>query len=144
MRQFTGSSSVMAFTNAFHRRSLGSLAVSGSASTRELGGVARHDIIRVPYDGYPSRAFDSASYIDYVMGDPGSGIKSPPQSFWRRSRQKAGMNTESAAWLTEIQHICRKHGALLSSTTFKLPDERAISYLSSQKSNLTLCAFRNP
>ncbi|WP_407169150.1 diaminobutyrate--2-oxoglutarate transaminase [Bradyrhizobium sp. ORS 111] len=112
-RKYTGRSSVMAFTNAFHGMSLGSLAVSGSASTRELGGVARHDVIRVPYDGYPNRAFDSASYINYVLGDPGSGIEKPAAIILETIQAEGGMNTASAAWLTEIQRICRKHGVVL-------------------------------
>ncbi|MGY4183132.1 diaminobutyrate-2-oxoglutarate transaminase [Bradyrhizobium sp. USDA 4518] len=112
-RKFTGRSSVMAFTNAFHGMSLGSLAVSGSASTRELGGVARHDVIRIPYDGYQNQAFDSASYIDYVLGDPGSGVEAPAAIILETIQAEGGMNTASAAWLTEIQRICRKHGVVL-------------------------------
>ncbi|RUV87098.1 diaminobutyrate--2-oxoglutarate transaminase [Mesorhizobium sp. M1A.F.Ca.IN.020.06.1.1] len=109
-RKYTGRSSVMAFTNAFHGMSLGSLAVSGSASTRELGGVARHDVIRVPYEGYPSQAFDSASYIDSVLSDPGSGIEKPAAIILETIQAEGGMNAASAAWLTEIQRICRTHG----------------------------------
>ncbi len=111
-RKYTGRSSVMAFTNAFHGMSLGSLAVSGSASTRELGGVARHDVIRIPYDGYPSQAFDSASYIDCLLGDPGSGIEKPAAIILETIQAEGGMNAASAAWLTEIQRICRKHGVV--------------------------------
>lgn len=109
-RKYTGRSSVMAFTNAFHGMSLGSLAVSGSASTRELGGVARHDVIRVPYDGYPSQAFDSACYIDSVLSDPGSGIEKPAAIILETIQAEGGMNAASAAWLMEIQRICRTHG----------------------------------
>lgn len=112
-RKYTGRSSVMAFTNAFHGMSLGSLAASGSASTRKLGGVARHDVIRVPYDGYPDRAFDSAGYIDYVLSDPGSGIEKPAAIILETIQAEGGMNTASAAWLTEIQRICRTHGVVL-------------------------------
>ncbi|KRR29606.1 diaminobutyrate--2-oxoglutarate transaminase [Bradyrhizobium retamae] len=112
-RKYTGRSSVMAFTNAFHGMSLGSLAVSGSASTRDLGGVARHDVIRVPYDSYPNRAFDSAGYIDYLLGDPGSGVEKPAAIILETIQAEGGMNTASAAWLREIQRICRKYGVVL-------------------------------
>ncbi|MCK1412385.1 diaminobutyrate--2-oxoglutarate transaminase [Bradyrhizobium sp. CW4] len=109
-RKYTGRSSVMAFTNAFHGMSLGSLAVSGSASTRELGGVARHDVIRVPYDSYAEGAVDSASYIDYILGDLGSGIERPAAIILETIQAEGGMNTASASWLTEIQRICRNYG----------------------------------
>ncbi|MES0168088.1 diaminobutyrate--2-oxoglutarate transaminase [Mesorhizobium sp. M0027] len=112
-RKYTGRPSVMAFSNAFHGMSLGSLAVSGSASTRDLGGVARHDVIRVPYDGYPNQDFDSAGYIDFVLGDPGSGIEKPAAIILETIQAEGGMNAASAAWLTEIQRICRKHGVVL-------------------------------
>ncbi|MFD2052036.1 diaminobutyrate--2-oxoglutarate transaminase [Mesorhizobium calcicola] len=111
-RKYTGRSSVMAFTNAFHGMSLGSLSVSGSASTRELGGVARHDVVRIPYHGYPDEAFDSASYIDWVLDDPGSGIEKPAAIILETIQAEGGMNAASAAWLTEIQRICRKHGVV--------------------------------
>ncbi|WP_373414971.1 diaminobutyrate--2-oxoglutarate transaminase [Ensifer aridi] len=112
-RKYTGRSSVMAFTNAFHGMSLGSLAVSGSASTRELGGVARHDVIRVPYDSYPNQTFDSAGYIESVLGDPGSGVEKPAAIILETIQAEGGMNTASAAWLSEIQRICREHGVVL-------------------------------
>ncbi|MES0033090.1 diaminobutyrate--2-oxoglutarate transaminase [Mesorhizobium sp. M0040] len=112
-RKYTGRSNVMAFTNAFHGMSLGSLAVSGAESTRELGGVARHDVIRVPYDSYPNQTFDSANYIDCVLGDPGSGIEKPAAIILETIQAEGGLNTASAAWLTEIQRICRTHGVLL-------------------------------
>ncbi|MCP1838682.1 diaminobutyrate-2-oxoglutarate transaminase [Bradyrhizobium sp. USDA 4524] len=112
-RKYTGRSGVMAFTNAFHGMSLGSLAVSGSASTRDLGGVARHDVIRVPYEGYPDRSFDSASYIDYVLGDQGSGIEKPAAIILETIQAEGGMNSASAAWLIEMQRICRKHDVVL-------------------------------
>lgn len=112
-RKYTGRSSVMAFTNAFHGMSLGSLAVSGSASTRNLGGVSRQDVIRVPYEDYPNRAFDSASYIDHVLGDPGSGVEKPAAIILETIQAEGGMNTASPAWLAAIQRICRKHGVVL-------------------------------
>ncbi|WP_035995452.1 diaminobutyrate--2-oxoglutarate transaminase [Bradyrhizobium sp. WSM1253] len=112
-RKYTGRSTVMAFTNAFHGMSLGSLAVSGSASTRNLGGVARQDVIRVPYENYPNPAFDSASYIDYLLEDPGSGIEKPAAIILETIQAEGGMNTASPAWLAEIQRICRKHSVVL-------------------------------
>lgn len=112
-RKYTGRSSVMAFSNAFHGMSLGSLAVSGSASTRDLGGVPRHDVSRVPYDGYPNDVFDSATYIDHVLGDPGSGIEKPAAIILETIQAEGGMNSASAAWLAEIQRICRKHAVVL-------------------------------
>ncbi|MCK1554476.1 diaminobutyrate--2-oxoglutarate transaminase [Bradyrhizobium sp. 177] len=112
-RKHAGRSSVMAFSNAFHGMSLGSLAVSGSASTRALGGVARHDVIRVPYEGYPNDAFDSAGYIDHLLGDPGSGIEKPAAIILETIQAEGGMNAATAAWLREIQRICRKHGVIL-------------------------------
>lgn len=112
-RKYTGRSSVMAFTNSYHGMSLGSLAVSGSASTRQLGGVARHDVIRVPYENYPNQTFDSASYIDHVLGDPGSGIEKPAAIILEPIQAEGGMNTASAPWLAEIQRICRKHDVVL-------------------------------
>ncbi|TCN19794.1 diaminobutyrate--2-oxoglutarate transaminase [Sinorhizobium americanum] len=112
-RKYTGRSSVMAFTNAFHGMSLGSLAVSGSASTREIGGVARHDVVRVPFDSYPNQTFDSAGYIDFVLGDPGSGTEKPAAIILETIQAEGGMNTASASWLSEIQRICRKHDVVL-------------------------------
>ncbi|TIP77300.1 MAG: aminotransferase class III-fold pyridoxal phosphate-dependent enzyme, partial [Mesorhizobium sp.] len=84
--------------NSYHGMSLGSLAVSGSASTRQLGGVARHDVVRVPYENYPNQTFDSASYIDHVLGDPGSGIEKPAAIILEPIQAEGGMNTASAPW----------------------------------------------
>lgn len=128
-RKYTGRSTIMAFTNAFHEMSLGSLAVSGSASTRKLGGVARHDVVRVPHAGYPNEALDSANYIDHVLGDPGTGIEKPAAIIVETIQAEGGVNTASAAWLTEIEGICRKHGVLLIIDAFG--QERGAQVISS-------------
>ena len=49
-RNVTDRQSILAFTNAFHGVTLGSLAVTGSQFYRKAAGVPLNNVFRIPYD----------------------------------------------------------------------------------------------
>src|SRR5215813_669207 len=64
-RKVTGRHTVVAFTGAFHGVSLGSLAATASARKRHAAGVALHDVIRLPYQGFVGgKVEDDARYVE--------------------------------------------------------------------------------
>ncbi|WP_350335404.1 diaminobutyrate--2-oxoglutarate transaminase [Coralliovum pocilloporae] len=112
-RKVTGRSSVFAFSNAFHGMSLGSLSVSGSASTSKLGGVARHDVVRVPYDSFPNESVNSLEYINALLSNEGSGVEKPAAIILETIQAEGGMFAASKDWLRGIRKICDDHNILL-------------------------------
>jgi diaminobutyrate-2-oxoglutarate transaminase len=112
-RKATGRQTVFAFTNSFHGMSLGSLSVSGSESTRSSGGVSRHDVIRIPYDGFPEPGFPAAELIEAFLQSSGSGVDKPAAIMLETVQAEGGLNVASRQFLQRISKMCRNNGVLL-------------------------------
>lgn len=113
-RKVTGRSSVVAFTNAFHGVSLGALATTASARKRHVAGVALHDVIRLPYQGFVGgSADDDARYIEAMLTDPGSGLDAPAAIVLETVQGEGGLQTASASWLQRVAAIAARIGALI-------------------------------
>jgi diaminobutyrate-2-oxoglutarate transaminase len=112
-RKVTGRHNVIAFTNAFHGVTLGSLAATGNAHHRGAAGVPLQGITSVPYDGYLGSRFDSTAYLDKVLSDNGSGMDPPAAVLVETVQGEGGLNVARPAWLCNLSEVCRKHGALL-------------------------------
>ncbi len=129
-RKATGRQTVFAFTNSFHGMSLGSLSVSGSESTRSIGGVGRHDVIRVPYDGFPSPTFPSADLIESFISSPGSGVEKPAAIILETVQAEGGLNVASREFLQRIEKMCRQNDVLLIVDDIQAGSGRCGSYFS--------------
>ena len=112
-RKTTGRRNIIAFTNAFHGCSLGSLALTGSRSHRGAHNPIGDGVTRLPYDGYQGDAVDTADYLARLLGDPSSGVDAPAAIILETIQGEGGLNTASGPWLRKIQTIARQHGALL-------------------------------
>ncbi len=111
-RKATGRQNIIAFTNAFHGMTLGSLAASATRTKREAAGVPLGGVTRVPYENYFGD-LDTADFLDKILSDTGSGIDAPAAIILETVQAEGGLNTASAPWLRKIAAITRKHGSLL-------------------------------
>jgi len=113
-RKVTGRTSVVAFTNAFHGVSLGSLAATASASKRQGAGVELNGVIRLPYHGFlGSEREDDARYIEAMLTDPGSGLDAPAAIILETVQGEGGLQAASAPWLRRVAAIAARIGALI-------------------------------
>ncbi|WP_353828172.1 diaminobutyrate--2-oxoglutarate transaminase [Agromyces sp. SYSU T0242] len=112
-RQATGRSNVVAFTNAFHGLSLGSLAATGNSHYREAAGVALGDITRLPFDGYLGAGVDTLDLFEKMLDDPGSGLDLPAAVIVEAVQGEGGINVASPAWLQRLRRITAERGILL-------------------------------
>lgn len=112
-RQATGRTTVLAFTNAFHGLSLGSLAATGNSHYREAAGVALGDIARLPYDGYLGADVDTLDLFEKMLDDPGSGLDLPAAVIVEAVQGEGGINVASAPWLRRLRAITEARGILL-------------------------------
>ena len=87
-RKYTGRQNIVAFTNAFHGMSLGSLALTSNPRKRAGAGVTLSNVTFMPYDGY------FGDEVDTVQGE-------------------GGVNSASAAWMQAVQRIAQAHDILL-------------------------------
>ncbi|MFQ5582204.1 MAG: aminotransferase class III-fold pyridoxal phosphate-dependent enzyme, partial [Mariprofundaceae bacterium] len=70
-------SNVIAFTNAYHGLSMGSLAVTGNSFYRDESYGVRANSAFLPFDGYMGKEFDSMAYLRKLLTDQSSGVDLP-------------------------------------------------------------------
>jgi diaminobutyrate-2-oxoglutarate transaminase len=112
-RKVTGRTNVIAFTNAFHGMSLGSLAATGNAYKRGGAGVSLSGTTFLPYDGYMGPLFDTSLLMEKMLNDAGSGVDKPAAVIVETMQGEGGLNAASAKWLQRLESLCREHEMLL-------------------------------
>ncbi len=112
-RKVTGRRNVVAFTNAFHGVTLGSLACTGNRLHRLDGDPPLAAVTRIPYAGYLGDEVDGLALLERMLGDPSSGIDRPAAILLETVQGEGGLNAADVAWLRRVDAIARAHGALL-------------------------------
>lgn len=106
-RKATGRTDVIAFTNAFHGMTLGSLSVTGNRFKRNGAGIPLNNVVTMPYDRYLGTDVDSAGYLERLLADGGSGLSHPAAVIVETVQGEGGVHTARAEWLKHIEAICR-------------------------------------
>lgn len=111
-RQKTSRSHVVAFTNAYHGHSLGSLALTGNRYYHSEFYGSRNNVTHLPFDGY-AVGVDSARLLAKMLEDSSSGLPIPAAIILETVQGEGGINVASDAWLRDIASICRQHDIAL-------------------------------
>lgn len=112
-RKVTGRTNVVAFTNAFHGMTLGSLALTGNSAKRSGAGVSLTDTTHMPYCGYLGTETDTIEVLESYLLDPSSGIDDPAAFVVETVQAEGGVNVASREWLKRLEQLAKKVGALL-------------------------------
>ncbi len=112
-RTVTGRTNVVAFTNAFHGMTLGSLAVTGNAGKREGAGVALGNVTRMPFHGYMGSDLDTIDLLEQHLADSSSGIDPPAALILETVQAEGGVNVASVPWLRRLGNLLERFGILL-------------------------------
>ena len=134
-RKVTGRANVIAFTNAFHGMSLGSLAATGSRYHR-MPGQGLPGVTRMPFDGYLGSDFDTSEVLAQMLADPASGIDAPAAILVECVQGEGGLNAVRPAWLQRIASLAAEHGALLIVDDCQAGCGRTGSYFSFEELNV--------
>lgn len=111
-RKYTGRQNIVAFTNAFHGMSLGSLALTSNPRKRAGAGVTLNNVTFMPYDRYFGDDLDTSLYLANMLRS-GSGVDKPAAIVLETVQGEGGVNSASAAWVQAVQRIAREHDILL-------------------------------
>jgi diaminobutyrate-2-oxoglutarate transaminase len=112
-RTVTGRSNVIAFTNAFHGMTLGSLALTGNGGKREGAGVALTDVTRMPFHGYMGSDLDTIDLLEQHLEDTSSGVDLPAALILETVQAEGGVNVASNPWLRRLQALLKRFEILL-------------------------------
>lgn len=112
-RTVTGRSNIIAFTNAFHGMTLGSLALTGNSGKRDGAGVALTDVSRMPFHNYLDWEVDTIDILEKHLVDSSSGVDHPAALILETVQAEGGVNAASNPWLRRLQELLRKFEILL-------------------------------
>ena len=112
-RMVKGRSNIIAFTNAFHGLTMGSMAVTANAFYRDETFINRSNVSFMPFDGYFGPNVNTADYLRKFLEDESSGIDLPAAIILETVQAEGGINVASDQWLREIDQICKDFDVLL-------------------------------
>ncbi|MFK0003051.1 diaminobutyrate--2-oxoglutarate transaminase [Paenarthrobacter sp. NPDC090520] len=107
-----GRANVVAFTNAFHGVSVGSLAATGNIKFRDSAGAPLPNVTRLPYDGYID-GLDPLDLFEKMLNDPSSGMDKPAAVILEPVQGEGGINAASVPFLQRLREITKQHDILL-------------------------------
>jgi diaminobutyrate-2-oxoglutarate transaminase len=112
-RTVTGRNNILAFTNAFHGVTLGSVAATGNAYYRDACGVSLGDVTFVPFDGYMGPKVDTVAYLRKLLTDKSSGLDFPAAILVETVQGEGGVNVAGFSWLRKLAELCQDMEILL-------------------------------
>jgi len=112
-RKVTGRRMIAAFTHGFHGMTLGSLAATGSGSSRRGAYTSLSDVIRLPYDGYFGPEINTMDMVRKYLTDPSSGFEAPAAFLLEAVQGEGGLNVASSRWFQELADLARQIGSLV-------------------------------
>ena len=121
-RRATGRDEVVAFTGAFHGRTLGAVALMGRKNQREGLGTLVPGVHHVPYpypyrnpfgDGAEQCAKGTIRYIDEFLKNPASGWGEVAAIIIEPVQGNGGMIPAPVGFLKALREVCDRHGTLL-------------------------------
>ena len=136
-RMVKGRSNIIAFTNAYHGLSMGSLAVTGNSFYRDESYGVRANSAFIPFDGYLGSGFDSMAYLRKLLTDQSSGIDLPAAIIVETVQGEGGIHVARDAWLQELSGICHEFDILLIVDDIQMGNGRTGTFFSFERSGIT-------
>ncbi len=122
-------SHVVAFTNAYHGHSLGSLALTGNQYYHDISYGSHNNVSHLPFDGYLGDV-DTSELLEKMLADGSSGLPTPAAVILETVQGEGGINVASFDWLRRIERICRRHDILLIADDIQVGNGRTGSFFS--------------
>jgi diaminobutyrate-2-oxoglutarate transaminase len=136
-RRATGRTEVLAFTNAFHGMTLGSLALSGNAGKRAGAGVPLPFASRAPFASYGKDELDTLSHLRTLLEDSSSGVDMPAAIIVETVQAEGGVNVASSAWVRGLAELARDIGTLLIVDDIQVGCGRTGAFFSFERAGIT-------
>jgi len=128
-------SHVVAFTNAYHGHSLGSLALTGNQYYHDISYGSHNNVTHLPFDGYLGN-FDTSSLLKKMLEDGSSGLPLPAAVILETVQGEGGVNVASYDWIRRIAAICKAHDVLLIIDDVQVGNGRTGTFFSFEKAGI--------
>lgn len=135
-RTIKGRSNVVAFTNAYHGLTMGSLAVTGNAFYRDEAHISRSNVSFMPFDSYMGQDVDSLVFLRKMITDKSSGLDLPSAVIVETIQAEGGVNVASPEWLRGLADICREFDILLIIDDIQVGNGRTGDFFSFEEAGI--------
>ena len=136
VRMVKGRSNVIAFTNAFHGLTMGSMAVTANSFYRDEAFINRINVSFMPFDGYFGQDTNTTQYLRKFLDDQSSGVDLPAAIILETVQAEGGIKVASDEWLREIEQICKDFDILLIIDDIQVGNGRTGTFFSFESSGI--------
>ncbi len=112
-RKHTGRHGIVAFTNAFHGMSSGSLSVTGSRAARRGLEQSLQGVMRLPFESYHGAGVPELERFAKMARDPSGGVDPVAAIIVETVQGEGGLNVASVRWLRAVRELANDVGAML-------------------------------
>lgn len=129
-------SNIVAFTNAYHGLTLGSLAVTGNSFYRDEAYGVRHNTDFMPFDGYFGPEINTIDYLRRFLEDHSSGVDLPAAIIVETVQGEGGIHVARIEWLRQLEQLCREFDILLIVDDIQMGNGRTGTFFSFERAGL--------
>ena len=127
---------IIAFSGAFHGMTLGSVALTSDAYSRNGAFVPLTNVTHMPYPVGCNADFDTLKYLENVLEDDHSGIDKPAAIILETLQAEGGINVAPVEWLKGLEQLCKKHDILLIVDEIQVGNSRTGYYFSFERAGI--------
>ena len=132
-----GTSNIIAFTNAFHGLTMGSLSITGNDFYRDESFISRNNVAFMPYDGYFGDTINTVDYLRKFLEDSSSGLDDPAAVIVETVQGEGGVNVSSIEWRRQLSELCREFDILLIADDIQVGNGRTGPFFSFEHAGIT-------
>ncbi len=127
---------IIAFSGAFHGMTLGSVAATSDAFSRNGAYVPLTNVTHMPYPVGCNADFDTLKYLENVLNDDHSGIDKPAAIVLETVQAEGGINVAPIEWLQGLEQLCKKHDILLIVDEVQVGNSRTGNFFSFERARI--------
>lgn len=135
-RKLKKRSNVVAFTNAYHGHSLGSLAVTGNEFYHDDYYGVPQNVTKMPYDGYFDHEMDSVDMLRHYLKDGSSGYDLPAAIIVESIQGEGGINISRIEWLQKLEKVCNELDIILIMDEIQVGNGRTGDFFSFERAGI--------
>ena len=127
---------IIAFSGAFHGMTLGSVAATSDAFSRNGAYVPLTNVTHMPYPVGCNADFDTLKYLENVLNDDHSGIDKPAAIVLETVQAEGGINVAPIEWLQGLEQLCEKYDILLIVDEVQVGNSRTGNFFSFERAGI--------
>jgi diaminobutyrate-2-oxoglutarate transaminase len=134
-KKVSGRSHIVAFTNAYHGHTLGSLSLTGNRYYHNDLYGSHNNVTHLPFDGYLGNT-DTTVLFEKMLSDSSSGLPIPAAVIVETVQGEGGVRVASKQWLASLNRICQYYDIALIIDDIQVGNGRTGTFFSFEQADV--------